>query len=328
MKQRLLSGIQPSGELHLGNYLGAVAQWIELQNDYDSLFSIVDLHAITVRQDPDELRRNVRLAAATYLACGVDTAKASIFVQSHVSAHAELAWVLNTFAQMGELERMTQFKEKSTKSTDGINAGLFTYPVLMAADILLYDAAVVPVGDDQKQHIELARNIAERVNNHYDTDVFVVPEGKFMESGARIMGLDNPENKMSKSASSEYNYIALLDEPDVVRKKIMKAETDSDSTVRASEDKPGVTNLLTIYSLLSGTSVSDLEKEYDGRGYGDFKKDLAEVVVEWITPLQTRIHELMDDQAQLDTVLAEGADAAREIANTTLERVYTTVGLR
>lgn len=328
MQKRLLSGIQPSGELHLGNYIGAVKQWIELQNDYDSLFSIVDLHAITVRQDPDELRRNVRLALATYIASGIDPAKAAIFVQSHVSAHAELAWVLNTFAQMGELERMTQFKEKSYKSTDGINAGLFTYPVLMAADILLYDAALVPVGDDQKQHIELARNIAERVNNHYNAEVFVMPEGKFMESGARIMGLDNPENKMSKSASSEYNYIALLDEPDIVRKKVMKAETDSDSTVRASEDKPGVTNLLTIYSLLSGKSVSDLEKEYDGRGYGDFKKELAEVVVEWITPLQARIHELMDDQAQLDTVLKEGADAAREIASATLERVYTTVGLR
>jgi tryptophanyl-tRNA synthetase len=328
MKQRLLSGIQPSGELHLGNYLGAVKQWISLQNDYDSLFSIVDLHAITVRQNPQELRDNVRLAAATYLASGVDPAQAAIFVQSHVSAHAELAWVLNTFAQMGELERMTQFKDKSARNAKNINAGLFTYPVLMAADILLYDTAVVPVGDDQKQHIELARTIAQRVNNHYDTEIFVVPEGKFMESGARIMGLDNPENKMSKSASSALNYISLLDEPDVARKKIMKAVTDTGSEVRAADDKPGVTNLLTIYSLLTDRPVEDIEKEYAGHGYGGFKKGLAEVVIGWLTPLQARIQELLADKAALDTVLTDGAQKADAIAQTTLDRVYTAVGLR
>lgn len=328
MKKRLLSGIQTSGQLHVGNYLGAVKQWVGLQNEYDSFFMLADLHAITARQDPDTLRSNVRLAAATYVACGVDPDKASIFIQSHVPQHAELAWVLNTFTQMGELERMTQFKDKSAKSTDGINAGLFTYPALMAADILLYDTAIVPVGDDQKQHIELARNIAERVNNQYGEDIFVVPEGKFMESGARIMGLDTPEKKMSKSASSELNFISLLDNPELARKKIMKAVTDTGSQVKAAQDKPGVTNLLTIYSLLTDQAVGDIEKEYDGRGYGDFKKGLADVVVNWLTPLQARITELMDDDAALDSVLKDGAKKAESIATQTLNRVYTAVGLR
>lgn len=328
MKKRILSGIQTSGQLHIGNYLGAVQQWVALQNEYDSFFMLADLHAITVRQDPATLRNNVRLAAATYVACGVDPEKASIFTQSHVPQHAELAWVLNTFTQMGELERMTQFKDKSAKSTDGINAGLFTYPTLMAADILLYDSALVPVGDDQKQHIELARNIAERVNNQYGKEIFVIPEGKFMESGARIMGLDTPEKKMSKSATSELNFISLLDDPEVARKKIMKAVTDTGSDVKAAPDKPGVTNLLTIYSLLTGRPVGDIEKEYEGRGYGDFKKGLADVVVDWLTPLQARINALLNDEPALDSILQDGAQKAESIARQTLNRVYTAVGLR
>ncbi len=328
MSKRLLSGIQPSGELHLGNYLGAIKQWISLQQVHESLFCIVDLHAITVRQDPKVLRDNIRRVAASYLACGVDPQQSVIFVQSSVPAHAELAWVLSTFTQMGELERMTQFKEKSGKKRTGeVNAGLFTYPVLMAADILLYKPTAVPVGDDQRQHIELTRNIAERFNNHYKKDIFVVPEGVHPTNGARIMGLDNPENKMSKSASSEMNYISFLDDEKTILKKLKKAVTDSGSEVKARADKPAVSNLLTIYSLLTGKEVSEIEADYEGKGYGDFKKDLGEVVVDWLAPIQAEIDRYLDDPAQLDIILAAGTQQAEAIARETLAEVYEAVGL-
>lgn len=327
MKPRILSGIQPSGVLHLGNYLGAIRQWVELQHTYDSFFFIVDLHAITVRQDPAVLRENIRRAAATYIACGVDPAKAVLFVQSSVRAHAELTWVLNTFTQMGELERMTQFKDKSKQHKDNINAGLFDYPVLMAADILLYQTELVPVGNDQKQHVELTRDIAERMNNHYDKVLFNLPEPYFPKQGARIMGLDDPMKKMSKSAGSEWNYISLMDDADTVRKKFKKAVTDSGSEIRAAEDKPSLTNLLTIYSLLSGKTIEELEKQYAGQGYGTFKMELAEVVVAWLTPIQEKIDGLLSDPTALDTMLADGAEKASVIADQTLKDVYNTIGL-
>lgn len=327
MKPRILSGIQPSGVLHVGNYLGAIRQWVELQHTYDSFFFIVDLHAITVRQDPALLRENIRRAAATYIACGVDPAKAVLFVQSSVRAHAELAWVLNTFTQMGELERMTQFKDKSKQHKDNINVGLFDYPVLMAADILLYQTELVPVGNDQKQHVELTRNIAERMNNHYGNVLFNLPEPYFPKQGARIMGLDDPLKKMSKSAGSEWNYISLMDDADTVRKKFKKAVTDSGAEIRAAEDKPALTNLLTIYSLLSGKTIEELEKQYAGQGYGTFKMELAEVMVAWLTPIQEKINGLLSDPTALDVVLADGAEKASVIADQTLKDVYHTIGL-
>lgn len=327
MKQRLLSGIQPSGELHLGNYIGAIKQWKQFQTEYDSFFCIVDLHAITVRQEPVQLRENIRRLAATYIACGIDPEESTIFVQSSVHEHAELAWVLNTFTQMGELERMTQFKDKSKQHAQNINAGLFTYPALMAADILLYDTQMVPVGDDQKQHIELTRNIAERVNNHYGNDVFVVPEGFFPEQGARVMGLDDPSKKMSKSAASEYNYISFLDAPDVILKKVKKAVTDSGSDIVASDEKPAVKNLLTIYSEVAGKTIADLEKAYEGRGYGDFKKELGEAIVAFIEPVQKRVDELLADSAELNSLLDRGAAKASAVAADTMKRVTETIGL-
>lgn len=327
MKQRILSGIQPTGPLHLGNYIGAVKQWLNFQAEYESFFCIVDLHAITVRQDAAKLREYIRLTAATYLACGIDPAKATVFVQSSVPAHAELAWVLNTFTQMGELERMTQYKDKSKKHADNSNAGLFTYPVLMASDILLYQPERVPVGDDQKQHIELTRNIAQRLNNHYGTEVLKVPDGFFPKQGARVMGLDDPTVKMSKSAASEYNYILLTDSADIIRKKIKKAVTDSGSEIRATEDKPAVKNLLTLYSELSDKSIAEIEEMYSGKGYGDFKSDLAEVVVDFITPIQEKIGTYLQNEEELNAILQQGAEKANIVANQTLKKVYDTVGL-
>lgn len=327
MKNRLFSGIQPSGELHLGNYSGAIKQWLGFQNEYESIFCIVDLHAITVRQDPKKLREQIRKLASWYLACGIDPEKSTMFVQSDVSAHAQLGWVLNTFAYMGELERMTQYKDKAQQHAQNLNVGLFDYPVLMAADILLYDTKIVPVGDDQKQHVELTRDIAERVNNVYEKEVFVVPQPMIQKEGARIMGLDNPEKKMSKSAGSEWNYILMSDSLDVVAKKIKRAVTDSGSEVRAGEDKKALTNLLGIYSMVTGKGVAEIEQIYAGRGYGDFKKGLAEAVVSWLEPLQTRYAEYMNDPAELDRALARGAEKANTIAEQKLKEVYTTIGL-
>lgn len=326
-QQRLFSGIQPSGALHIGNYLGAIQQWIALQNSHESFFCIVDLHAITVRQDPKILRENILNVAAIYLACGLDPERATIFVQSDVPAHATLAWILGTFTQMGELERMTQYKEKAATKKENNNVGLFMYPVLMAADILLYNADVVPVGDDQKQHLELTRNIAERFNNHYEKKILTLPQALFQKNGARIMGLDDPTVKMSKSAATSSNYIALHDDADIIRKKIRRAVTDSGDAIRAGADKPALTNLLTIYSLLSDKTIAQLEKDYAGRGYADFKNDLAEVVIAWLTPLQNKIHEFLRDKKELQHVLENGRERANAVAQETLRRVYDVVGL-
>lgn len=329
MKQRLFSGIQPTGNLHIGNYIGAISQWLKMQDTYESIFCIVDLHAITVRQDPSALRRATRELAALYIACGIDPEKSILFVQSDVLAHTQLGWILNTFAYMGEMERMTQFKDKKGKQDSNNNVGLFSYPVLMAADILLYDTAVVPVGEDQKQHVELTRDLVQRVNSYYEIDVFVVPELLLKTDGARIMGLDDATKKMSKSASSEWNYISFTDEPDVIRKKIMKAVTDSDEKfeVRAGEDKPELTNLLTIYSALTGRSIADLTEQFVGQQYGAFKKQMAEDIVAWIEPIQKRMHALLADEAALDAILDDGARRATEIAAPKLQQVYDVIGV-
>lgn len=325
MVKRLFSGIQPSGNLHLGNYLGAIKQWVELQNDHEAIFCIVDLHAITVPQDPVELRKKTLEIAKIYLASGIDPKKATLFIQSHVAAHTELAWILNTITRMAELERMTQFKDKAQKggaAESGV--GLFDYPVLMAADILLYDTNVVPVGDDQLQHIELARDLAERFNKRFG-ETFVIPEGKIQKEGARIMGLDDPGKKMSKSASSEYNYIALTDDADTVRRKIKKAVTDSGSEIVYTDDKPALKNLINIYTLLSGKTAKEIETMYVGKGYGDFKTDLAEVVVNFLVPFQERLAAISDEQVL--EILKAGAEKVKPQAEKKLQEVYEKVGL-
>lgn len=323
--KRLFSGIQPSGDLHLGNYLGAIKQWVELQEGNDAVYCVVDLHAITVPQDPVALRKKTLEIAKIYLASGVDPKKATLFVQSHVSAHTELGWILSTIARMAELERMTQFKDKAQKggaSESGV--GLFTYPVLMAADILLYDTEIVPVGKDQMQHIELARDLAERFNKRFGK-TFVIPEGKLSKEGALIMGLDDPSKKMSKSASSEYNYIALTDDADTVRRKIKKAVTDSGSEIVYADDKPALKNLINIYTLLSGKTPQEIQAMYVGRGYGDFKTDLAEVIVSFLSPFQERLAALSDDEVL--AILKTGAEKVRPLAEAKLHQVYKKVGL-
>ncbi len=337
-QKRIFSGIQPSGNLHLGNYLGAIRQWVDLQNDYDAIFCIVDLHAITVPQDPAELRRKTLEIAKVYLASGIDPNRSTLFIQSHIAAHSELAWILNTIARLGDLEKMTQWKDKSQKGgKETTSVGLLDYPVLMAADILLYDTDVVPVGKDQMQHIELTRTLAERFNKKFG-ETFVIPEGKVSQQGALIMGLDDPSKKMSKSASSEYNYIALSDTPDQVRRKIMKAVTDSgseiayddtprelDGTSAHGASKPALKNLINIYSLLSGKTPQEIVSMYIGKGYGDFKKDLAEVIVSFLTPLQERIAKLTDEEVM--KILIEGREKIRPIAVKKLQEVYEKVGL-
>jgi tryptophanyl-tRNA synthetase len=323
-KKRIFSGIQPSGNLHIGNYLGAIRQWVDLQNDHDALFCIVDLHAITVPQNPVELRKKTLEIAKIYLASGIDSTKSTLFVQSQVSAHSELMWILNTIARLGDLEKMTQFKDKSQKEgkeTTGV--GLFDYPVLMAADILLYDTDVVPVGKDQLQHVELARTLARRFNEKFG-ETFVIPEGKLSKEGALIMGLDDPTKKMSKSASSEYNYIALSDTPDQVRKKIMKAVTDSGSEIAYGDDKPALKNLINIYSLLSGETPDVIVAQFAGKGYGDFKKSLAEVVVGFLEPFQERLAKLNDDAVM--KILADGKSKAETLAEKKFLEVKQKVG--
>ncbi len=321
---RLFSGIQPSGLLHLGNYLGAVKQWLELIKKYDSLFCIVDLHALTVRQDPAELRQNILRLAKIYLALGLDPKKAVIFVQSEVHEHAELAWILSTLTKISELERMTQFKDKAREHKENINAGLFTYPVLMAADILLYDAAVVPVGEDQLQHVELTRTIAQRFNQWFG-QTFVIPQPLLQKQGARIMGLDDPSKKMSKSAASPYNYIALTDEPEAVRKKIAKAVTDSGKEVVSGPDKPALSNLLTIYSLLTDQPIPVLEKKFKGHGYAEFKKSLTQVVIDFLSPLQKKI-KILDDR-KVREILDEGGKHAKQLAEKKMKEVREKIGL-
>ena len=328
-KPRLFSGMQPSAEsLHIGNYIGALLQWKELQTTHDAIFCIVDLHAITVAQDPAALRENTRRTAAQYIAAGIDPKVSTLFVQSHVAAHAQLAWVLNTITGFGEASRMTQFKDKAAKQgADAASVGLFAYPTLMAADILLYNAVAVPVGDDQKQHVELTRDLANRFNTRFGP-TFAMPEPLILRETARIYDLQNPSSKMSKSAESTSGVVWLLDEPSVTAKKIRSAVTDAGREVRYDvAEKPGVSNLLTIFAVLTDRSITSLEADYDGRGYGDFKKDLAEVVVETFAPVRARTLELLDDPAELDRVLAANADRAAAIADRTLATVYDRVGL-
>ncbi|WP_433862529.1 tryptophan--tRNA ligase [Streptomyces sp. L7] len=326
---RLYSGMQPSADsLHLGNYVGALLQWKELQSTHDAFFSVVDLHAITVAQDPAELREKTRRTAAQYIAAGIDPSASTLYVQSHVPAHAQLAWLLNTITGYGEAARMTQFKDKAAKQgADATSVGLFAYPVLMAADILLFDAEVVPVGDDQRQHVELTRDLAERFNSRFG-ETFVVPQAMILKDGARIYDLQNPESKMSKSAESGAGIVWMLDEPDVTRKKIMRAVTDTDGVVSFDRaGKPGISNLLSIYSALSGRAVADIELEYDGKGYGDFKKGLVEVVVETFGPVRERALDLLSDPAELDRILAGNAERASEVAERTLAQAFNAIGL-
>lgn len=323
--KRVFSGVQPTGNIHLGNYLGALKQFVELQDDHECIYCIVDEHAITVPQDPKALREHILDVAALYLAVGVDPKKSIVFVQSDVSGHAELGWVLCCNSSTGELSRMTQFKDKS-KNKESAPTGLFTYPVLMAADILLYDTDIVPVGNDQKQHIELCRDLAIRVNNKYKK-TFVVPEGRFMKAGARVMALDDPTKKMSKSAENIHSRISLLDEPSKIKKSIMKATTDSEGIVKFDiENKPGISNLLSIYSALSGKSIEELETMYEGKGYGDFKKDLVEVTVEALAPIKARYEEIRHSD-ELIEILKDGAQRADKIAKKTMKRVKENFGL-
>lgn len=324
----VLSGCQPSGQLTIGNYMGALKQWVAMQQDYDCLYMLVDLHAITVRQDPAALREATLDGLALYLACGIDPNRSTLFIQSQVPEHAQLAWVLNCYTQMGELNRMTQFKDKSAKNVNNINAGLFTYPILMAADILIYQAQQVPVGDDQKQHLELARDIAIRFNNLYG-EVFTVPEPYIPEFGARIMSLQDPGRKMSKSDDNPNNFIGLLEEPKKVAKKIKRAVTDSDEQARIyfdPKEKAGVSNLLTLLSGATGRTIESLVPEYEGKMYGHLKGDVADAVVALLEPIQQRFVRLRNDRAELNRIMAEGAHKASERAASTLARVYEAVG--
>ncbi len=327
-KPIVLSGCQPSGQLTIGNYMGALKQWVSMQDDHECLYMLVDLHAITVRQEPAALREACLDGLALYLACGIDPEKSTLFVQSHVPEHAQLAWILNCYTQMGELNRMTQFKDKSAKNVTNINAGLFTYPALMAADILLYQANQVPVGDDQKQHLELARDVATRMNNIYG-DMFAIPEPFIPKFGARIMSLQEPNKKMSKSDDNPKNFIGLLEDPKKLTKKIKSAVTDSDEQARIyfnTEEKPGVSNLLTLLSLATGRSIDDLVPEYEDKMYGHLKGDVAEAVVSLLEPVQTRFKALREDRAYLDEVMKKGAEKASARAAVTLEKVYDALG--
>ena len=324
--KRVFSGVQPTGNIHIGNYLGALRQFVELQDDNECIYCIVDLHSITVPQDPKELRKHRLDVAALYMAVGIDPKKSIIFVQSDVPGHAELSWILTCNSYTGELSRMTQFKDKS-KGRESAPAGLFTYPILMAADILLYDTNIVPVGNDQKQHIELCRDIAIRVNNTIKKDTFVVPDGRFLKAGARIMALDDPTSKMSKSAENVHSRISLLDEDGKIKKSIMRSTTDSDGTIRFDiENKPGISNLLNIYSAFSGESIEDIVSRYEGSGYGDFKKDLVGITQEALAPIRQNFNEIRESQELLD-ILKDGAEKAGAIAEKTMKRVKENFGL-
>jgi tryptophanyl-tRNA synthetase len=327
-KPIILSGMQPSSDsLHLGNYIGALSNWVTMQDEFDAFFCVVDLHAITVPQDPTELRERTRSTAAQYIAAGIDPAKSTLFIQSHVPAHAQLAWVLNTITGFGEASRMTQFKDKSAKQgADSSSVGLFTYPILMAADILAYQANVVPVGEDQRQHLELTRDLALRFNSRFGT-AFTVPEAHILKETAKIFDLQNPEAKMSKSAETEAGLLKILDDPAVTAKKVMRAVTDDDGDVRFDRAaKPGVANLLTIFSVLDGRSVDDVVAQYAGGGYGSLKKDLAEVVTNSFAPIRERTQQLLADPAELDRILGRAAERANEVADATLARVYDLIG--
>lgn len=328
-KPTLFSGIQPSGDLMIGNYIGSIKNWVKMQDDYNCLFSLVNMHAITVEQDPAELAKRSLDFVAMYLACGIDPDKSTVFIQSHVPAHSELAWILNTSTYMGELNRMTQFKDKSQKHSQNINVGLFDYPVLMAADILLYQSEMVPVGADQKQHLELTRDLATRYNNRFEREIFKVPEPYIppTTSGGRIMSLQEPTSKMSKSDTNKNNFIGLLDDPKTIVKKFKKAQTDSGSDIIYDvENKPGVSNLLTIYSVISGKSIDEVVQHFDGKMYGHLKVELGELVADYLKPIQDEFYRLREDETELKAVLKKGADSANEQAQVTLEKVQEAIG--
>ncbi|MDD5931875.1 MAG: tryptophan--tRNA ligase [Oscillospiraceae bacterium] len=325
-KKRILSGIQPSGNLTLGSYLGAIKNWAALADEYDCYYMMADMHTITVRQVPADLRRNTLTQLAAYIASGLDPEKNVLFVQSHVPAHAQLGWVLDCYTMFGELSRMTQFKDKSAKNADNINAGLFTYPALMAGDILLYQADLVPVGGDQKQHVEICRDIANRFNGIYG-ETFKIPEPYIPKVGARIMSLTSPENKMSKSDKDPNGCVYMLEKPEDIMRKFKKAVTDSDACVRFDpENKPGVSNLMQIYSAATGAAFEQIEAEFAGRGYGDFKKAVGESVVEMLRPIREETERLLSDKAYLETIYRSGAERASYVANRTLGKVYKKVG--
>lgn len=324
-KKRALSFIQSSGMFTLGNYLGALKNWNKMQDEFDCIFGIADLHSITVRQEPADLRKQIYSAAAMLLSIGLDPQKSIIFMQSHVAAHSQLAWILNCYTQFGELSRMTQFKDKSQKHADNVNAGLFTYPVLMAADILLYKPDVVPVGADQKQHLEITRDIAVRFNGIYG-DVFTIPEPYIPPVGAKVMSLQEPEKKMSKSDSNDNAKIMLNDSPDAIMRKFKRAVTDSEAKVCVGENKPGINNLIGIYSAVTGKTADEITAEFEGKGYGDFKTTVGEAVVEELRPVQEKFNLYISDKSQLEAVYKEGAEKAAWMANRTLSKVMKKVG--
>ncbi|MGI6021255.1 MAG: tryptophan--tRNA ligase [Lachnospiraceae bacterium] len=324
-KKILFSGMQATGNLTLGNYLGALKNWVQLVDEYECFYCVVDEHSITVRQDPATLRKRARSLFQLYIAAGIDPEKACIYYQSHVSAHAELAWILNCFTYMGEMNRMTQFKDKSAKHADNINVGLFAYPVLMAADILLFQSDVVPVGADQRQHLEITRDIAMRFNNIYG-DVFTIPEGYYGKAGARIMSLQEPEKKMSKSDENPNASIYLLDDPDTIMRKFKRAVTDSLGVVKYSEEQPGISNLIDIYAACTGKTSSEIEKEFDGRGYGEFKTAVGETVCDILRPLQTELARLDKEKGYIDSIIKNNAEKAAYYATKTLRKVQRKVG--
>ena len=324
-KKTIFSGVQPSGKLTLGNYLGAIRNFPILQDEYNCIYCVVDMHAITVRQDPAQLRKQTLEVLAQYLACGLDPEKSTLFIQSHVPAHAELGWVLNCYTMFGEASRMTQFKDKSSKHADNVNVGLFDYPVLMAADILLYQTELVPLGVDQLQHIELARNIAQRFNGVY-SDTFKMPEPYIPKAGAKIMSLADPTRKMSKSDENQNAFILLMDKPEDIMRKFKRAVTDSDSRIIMSEDKAGVSNLITIYSLATGKTIEQVEAEFEGKGYGEFKPAVGEAVVELLRPIREKTEDLLKNKDYLERVYREGANKAAYMARKTLDKVYRKVG--
>lgn len=324
-KKRIFSGIQPSGNITIGNYIGALKNFIGFQDEYECIYCVVDLHAITVAQVPAELRKHTLELLALYIACGLDPEKSVLFLQSHVPAHAELAWALDCYAYVGEISRMTQFKDKSRKHSDNINMGLMNYPVLMAADILLYQTALVPIGVDQKQHLELARNLAIRFNNRY-SETFVVPEPFIPKAGAKIMSLADPTSKMSKSDENPNAYVSVTDDADTVMRKFKRAVTDSENEIRFAPEKPGVSNLLTIYSAFAGCSVGDAEKHFAGQGYGELKSQTADAVIQKLLPIQAEQKRIFADKAYLDGVLKAGAERAAYLANKTLRKVYKKIG--
>lgn len=324
-KRVLFSGMQATGSLTLGNYLGALKNWVTLNDEYECFFSVVDLHSITVRQNPAELRKRARALLTLYIAAGLDPEKNCIYYQSHVSGHAELSWILNCYTYMGELNRMTQFKDKASKHSDNINAGLYTYPVLMAADILLYQADVVPVGADQMQHLEITRDIGERFNNIYG-DVFTIPEAYVGKVGARIMSLQDPAKKMSKSDENPNASIYLTDDADTIIRKFKRAVTDSGSDIIYSEEKPGIRNLMDIYSVCSGKTIDEVTKEFDGKGYGEFKLAVGEAVVDVLKPIQERVDQLTKDKGYIDGIIKANGEKANYYANKTLRKVQKKIG--